>query len=63
MKGMRVTIYWKTKDAGLIDRIRKQFGISQGMTVNGENEVEVDDKGLQVLKDYEKQGLIQLRNK
>ena len=51
------------KYAGLIDRIRKQFGISQGMTVNGENEVEVDDKGLQVLKDYEKQGLIQLRNK
>lgn len=60
---MRITIYWATKDGGLIDRIRKQFGISQGMTVNGENEVEVDDKGLQVLKDYEKQGLIQLRNK
>lgn len=60
---MKTTIYWKTKDVGLIDRIRKQFGISQGMTVNGENEVEVDEKGLQVLKDYEKQGLIQLRNK
>ena len=43
---MKTTIYWKTKDAGLIDRIRKQFGISQGMTVNGENEVEVDEKGL-----------------
>lgn len=60
---MKTRIYWKTKDAGLIDRIRKQFGISQGMTVNGENEVEVDEKGLQVLKDYETQGLIQLRNK
>lgn len=60
---MKTTIYWKTKDAGLIDRIRKQFRISQGMTVNGENEVEVDDKGLQVLNGYEKQGLIQLRNK
>lgn len=41
----------------------ESIGISQGMTVNGENEVEVDEKGLQVLKDYEKQGLIQLRNK
>lgn len=60
---MKTMIYWKTKDSGIIHRIRKQFGISQGMTVNGENEVEVDDKGLQVLKDYEKQGLIQLRNK
>lgn len=60
---MKVTIYWSTNDGGLIDRIRKQFGISQGMTVNGENEVEVDDKGLQVLKGYEKQGLIQLRDK
>ena len=26
MKGMRVTIYWRTKDGGLIDRIRQRFG-------------------------------------
>lgn len=38
---MRVTIYWATKDGGLIDRIRK----------------------LVMLKEYEKQGFINLRNK
>lgn len=38
---MRVTIYWRTKDGGLIDRIRQ----------------------LVKLKEYEKQGFINLRNK
>ena len=50
-----ITIYWKTKDAGLIDRIRKRFGISEGMTVNGENAAE--------LRKYEADGFVELRNK
>ena len=63
MKGMRVTIYWRTKDGGLIDRIRKRFGISAGITVNGETVAEVDEKQLDELKVYERQGFIKLRNK
>lgn len=41
---MRITIYWATKDGGLIDRLRQRFGISAGISVNGETETEVDDK-------------------
>jgi hypothetical protein len=63
MKGMRVTIYWRTKDGGLIDRIRKRFGISAGITINGETVAEVDDRQLDELKVYERQGFIKLRNK
>ena len=62
MKGMRVTIYWRTKDGGLI-RIRKRFGISAGITVNGETVAEVDDGQLDELREYERQGFIKLRNK
>ena len=60
---MRVTIYWRTKDGGLIDRIRKRFGISSGITINGETVAEVDSMHLNELKEYEKQGFINLRNK
>ena len=60
---MRITIYWATKDGGLIDRLRQRFGISAGITINGENVVEVDEMQLNELKEYERQGFIQLRNK
>ena len=60
---MKVTIYWATKDGGLIDRIRKRFGISSGITINGETVAEVDSRQLVKLKEYEKQGFINLRNK
>lgn len=60
---MRITIYWATKDGGLIDRIRQRFGISAGISVNGETETEVDDRQLDELKVYERQGFIKLRNK
>lgn len=60
---MRVTIYWATKDNGLIDRIRQRFAISSGITINGETEAEVDDRQLDELREYERQGFIRLRNK
>lgn len=60
---MRTTIYWRTHDGGLIDRIRKRFGISAGITVNGETAVDVDEAQLKELKEYEGQGFIELRNK
>lgn len=60
---MKVTIYWATKDGGLIDRIRKRFGISSGITINGETVAEVDSRQMDELKEYERQGFIQLRYK
>lgn len=61
--GQEITIYWVTRDSGLIDRIRKRFGISAGITINGETVAEVDEKQLNELKEYERQGFIKLRNK
>ena len=60
---MKVTIYWSTKDNGLISRIRKRFGISAGMSINGENSVAVSDEELAELRKYEADGFIELRNK
>lgn len=60
---MKITVYWNTNDSGLIDRIRQRFGISAGISVNGETEAEVDDKQLDELKVYERQEFIQLRYK
>lgn len=60
---MRITIYWTTKDGGLIDRLRQRFGISAGITINGETVAKVDEMQLNELKEYERQGFIQLRNK
>ena len=57
-----MTIYWKTKNSTLIDNIRKQFGISEGMSVNGENAVAVTDEELAELRNYEADGFIELRN-
>ena len=59
----KITIYWKTKNSTLIDNIRKEFSISQGMTVNGENAVTVSDEELAELRKYEADGFIELRNK
>lgn len=61
---MRITIYWLTRDVGVIGRIRRRFGITEGMTVNSENAVEVNnDRDLADLAECEKNGLIQLRKK
>lgn len=57
-----ITIYWK--DNGTVrDKIRKRFGIAEGMTINGENSVTVTDEQLAELKKYEADGFIELRNK
>lgn len=44
-------------------RIRQRFGISSGITINGETETEVDSRQMDELKEYERQGFIQLRYK
>ena len=57
-----ITIYWK--DNGTVrDNIRKRFGISGEMSVNGENSVTVSDEELAELRKYEADGFIELRNK
>lgn len=59
----KITIYWATKNSTLIDKIRKRFGIAEGMTINGENSVTVTNEQLAELKKYEADGFIELRNK
>ena len=57
-----ITIYWITKDTGIIDRIRR-YNITTGMTVNGETNVTVSEKQHEELKKVEELGYIQLRYK
>ena len=58
-----ITIYWITKDTGIIDRIRRRYDITTGMTVNGETNVTVSEKQHEELKKVEELGYIQLRYK
>ncbi len=61
---MKKTIYWTTKELKLIDSIRKRFGITEGMTVNGENTVSLHNaKDADDLQACALRGLIQIRNK
>lgn len=59
----RITIYWITKNTGIIDRIRRRYNITTGMTVNGETNVTVSEKQHEELKKVEELGYIQLRYK
>lgn len=58
-----ICIYWKTKDYSIITSIKKEFSISGGITVNGENEIHPTEDELLKLKEYEKKGFLQLRFK
>lgn len=60
---MRVTIYWVTKNSGAIHRMRQKFNISEGMTVNGENTVDVAEGDMELLRECERRGFIQIRRK
>lgn len=60
---MRVTIYWVTKDLEKITRIRERFGIPNYMSVNGETPAEIKDEDIELLRETEKRGFIQLRFK
>lgn len=60
---MKVTIYWTTKDSSIIHRIRQRYNISQGMTVNGETDIEVNELQLEELREVERRGYIKLRFK
>lgn len=60
---MKVTIYWMTKDESIRKRIRERFGISDYMSVNAETPAEIKDEDVELLRETENRGFIQLRFK
>lgn len=61
---MKVTIYWKKKcTPGAKERIRNRFGIPRHTTINGETPCEIKDEDIALLRQVEKKGFIELRNK
>lgn len=59
-----VTIYFATNHPDTIRRIRAKFGMPQiGMTVNGEQVADIKDEDLSLLRETERLGFIQIRNK
>lgn len=60
---MKTTIYWKTKDRTSISRIREKFNFPNYMTVNGETPCDVREEDMELLRETEKRGFIQIRNK
>ncbi|WP_443689166.1 hypothetical protein [Paraprevotella xylaniphila] len=60
---MRLTIYWSTKDESIRSRIRKRFGIPCGMTVNKETKADIRDEDMELLRETERRGFIQIRFK
>lgn len=66
---MKVTIYWETKHLdpkdvpGIKKKIRDRFNIPDYTTVNGETSCEIKDEDLPLLRECEKRGFIQIRNK
>lgn len=66
---MKVTIYWNTRHLDPKDvlkikkKIRDRFNIPNYTTVNGETPCEIRDEDMELLRETEKRGFIQLRNK
>ncbi|WP_071146824.1 hypothetical protein [Bacteroides ihuae] len=60
---MKTTIYWVTKDVGNIQRIREKFNLSADTTLNGETPAEIREEDIPLLRETEKRGFIQIRNK
>lgn len=55
---MKITIYWVTRDWGLIRRLREKYRLPQYMSVNGLTESEVDEETLNNLRKGEPEYLI-----
>lgn len=60
---MRLTIYWSTKDESIRSRIRKRFCIPCGMTVNKDTKADIRDEDMELLRETERRGFIQIRFK
>ena len=55
---MKITIYWVTRDWGLIRRLREKYRLPQYMSLNGLTEAEVDEETLNNLREGEPEYLI-----
>jgi len=61
---MKMTIYFATSNMGTINRIREKFGMPMvGMTINGEQVADIKDEDFPLLRETERLGFIQIRNK
>lgn len=64
---MKITIYWNTKHpkftSELKDKIRDKFNIPNYTTLNGETPCNIKDEEMDLLREVEKKGYIQIRNK
>ena len=61
---MKLTIYFCHSDKETNDKIRKRFNMPMnGMTVNGELNCDIKEEELELLKETEKRGFIQIRRK
>lgn len=60
---MKRIIYWVTKDTESIRRIREKFNLSSYISVNGETPADIRKEDIPLLKETEKRGFIQIRNK
>lgn len=60
---MKLTVYWVTKDAESIQRIREKFNLSPDTTLNGETPAEIREEDIPLLRETEKRGFLRIRNK
>lgn len=66
---MKVTIYWDLRNVDLKDiprikkKIREKFNIPEYTTVNGETSCSIKDEDMELLRETERRGYIQIRNK
>lgn len=59
----KVTIYWIIKDRECISLIQERFNLPTYMTVNGETEANICEEDMELLRETERRGFIQIRNK
>lgn len=61
---MKLTIHWeKTSTPVIREKNRKQFDIPRYTTINGETPADIKDSDLELLKETERRGFIQIRKK
>lgn len=60
---MKVSVYWITKDRVFIEKIREKFGIPRYTSVNGETSAEISEEQVPLLRECERRGYIQIREK
>ena len=57
---MKTVVYWITKDA---EKISDKFNLPTYTSLNGETLADVNESDMDLLRECEKRGLIQIRNK